>query len=147
MICPKCSAALPDEARFCPYCMTGFSGDDGLPDKRSNTKLIMIIAVLLILTAAIAAGFVFRRFQNENGRREGSGFSSSDAVEADTVPAASGGNKTERQPESENEEYTDINGNIVESTLITDENGETYPPGIYKWDIDGEGNVTLMEYY
>ena len=143
MVCRQCEAVLPDEAEFCPYCMTKIP-DEGKPEKKEpNIKATVITAVILIMIAVASAVFIpkFFNYKNEKSTIQ-QGLSAAYSDRSEKEPGTS-----DKKETSTEERYTDINGETVESTLITDEYGETYAPGLYKWDINGDGYITLTEYY
>lgn len=54
--CPKCSKELPNEAQFCPYCMTKFETDKIIipkGKKKISKKLIALIVAGVVIAASI----------------------------------------------------------------------------------------------
>ena len=72
MLCPNCGKELPEESRFCPYCMTKFGAEtrfdnSSLTPKRSKRKLIIILSVIAAALVAAVAVFVAVMFANNAG--------------------------------------------------------------------------------
>lgn len=71
MICKSCGKNLPDESGFCPYCMTKFTKEQEVHNKKGNKRLVSIVAVLLAFifvvtaTVGVAFGKIFNRSEKE----------------------------------------------------------------------------------
>ncbi|MBR6940537.1 MAG: zinc ribbon domain-containing protein [Clostridia bacterium] len=117
MVCRQCGAVLPDESRFCPYCMDKF--DNKTETKKSNKTVaaIIIILLLLVLTAIIIK--LFRSGENNNQ-------SISSQVSVSST--------------------TDKSQTASKETATAEIDGKYYEPGTYYWNINGEGEIVLEDF-
>lgn len=74
MLCKNCGKELPEESKFCPYCMQKFVDEKQIPatvvsEKSSKKIIIAVIAVVCAVAIAVTAVFVVPRFL-DNGREE-----------------------------------------------------------------------------
>ena len=127
MICPACSAHLPDESRFCPYCMTRFDNEGSKERKSKKSKEAIFAALLISVTLIVAA--VIAVFIKKAGGKE---------------PPPSGQEEIYIQ---EQEQQSETTAPSTESETVTVEiNGDYYTPGTYFWSINGNGKVVLEDY-
>ena len=125
MICPKCKSDLPDEASFCPYCMTKFgevkdlnSGTNLTGNKKKKLITISAIGVLiLVILTVVLIKFVFSEQDSVNSKNDGTNTSQSDGD----------------IPNADNESAS---GNQGETAL--DINAETFCGTWYNKDFEGE---------
>ncbi len=118
MICPNCSAVLPDESHFCPYCMDKF--DNKAETKKSN-KIVIAILVVLSLLVLIAIIIKMLRPGDNNTFQT----ASSQAHTSSTT----------------NDKRTTSN-----ETATAEIEGKYYEPGTYYWNINGEGEIVLEDF-
>ncbi|MBQ6264410.1 MAG: zinc ribbon domain-containing protein [Clostridia bacterium] len=130
MTCKQCSAPLPDESRFCPYCMVRFDGEGGEERKlkKSKEKLIafLLIAATLIIAAVIAV------FAKTAGKKQPAAEQTNGYMPQPETTAAYA--ETEAETEAEKE------------TVTVEINGDYYTPGTYFWSINGNGEIVLEDY-
>lgn len=118
MICPNCSAVLPDESRFCPYCMDKFENKAETKKSNKTVIVILLILVLLILTAVIIK--LLRLGENN-------------AVQSTSSQASV--SSTTGKPQTTSRE-----------TATAEIDGKYYEPGTYYWNINGEGEIVLEDF-
>lgn len=128
MTCRQCKAPLPDESRFCPYCMTEF-GFEGVGDEQKRNseifkKAAVILAALLIAVCAVLFAL---KIKNKNTPEPSS------AVTRATV--------TQRIEESETQPSA-----VPAETQTAEINGEYFEPGTYYWNINGNGEIVLENF-
>ena len=118
MICPNCSAVLPDESHFCPYCMDKF--DNKAKTKKSNKTAVKIIIILslLVLTAIIIK--LLRPDENNTAQSTSS---------QTRVSSTTGKSQT-----------------ASKETATAEIDGKYYEPGTYYWNINGEGEIILEDF-
>ena len=142
MICPKCKSDLPDEASFCPYCMTKFGevedlnfGTNLTGNKKKKIITISAIGVLiLVILTVVLLKFVFSEQDSVNSKNDGTNTSQSDGDKADVnMPDDATGNDTDDIPNADNESAS---GNQGETAL--DINAETFCGTWYNKDFEGE---------
>lgn len=130
MICPTCSAPLPDESLFCPYCMTKFGAENKKSDKSRKQNAVKsaaaVIAVLLIASVIVVFLIKSKSANNENGTSE------------QTTSAVA-----EQSTENNISDQTEKTSGETETAEI---NGEYYEPGTYFWNINGNGEIVLEDY-
>ena len=130
MICPTCSAPLPDESLFCPYCMTKFGEENKKTYKSRKPNAVKsaapVIAVLLIASVIVVFLIKSKSANNENGTF---------AQTQSTVAEQSTENKSNDQTEKTTGE-----------TETAEIDGKYYEPGTYFWNIDGNGEIVLEDY-
>ena len=121
MICRQCGAVLPDESRFCPYCMDKFEDETEIKNPKKSVIAAFLIVFLLIFT--VLAIMLIKPGRN-NGRL------SSPSQTGST--SASGKSQT-----------------APKETSTAEINGRYYEPGTYFYNIDGEGEIVLetFDYY
>lgn len=130
MICPTCSAPLPDESLFCPYCMTKFGAENKKSDKSRKRNAVRITAALIAVLLIVSVIVVFMMKSK----------------------TAKGESSTSVQTQSTVEEQsTENNGNYqtektTGETETAEINGEYYEPGTYFWNINGNGEIVLEDY-
>ncbi len=122
MTCKNCSAHLPDESRFCPYCMTRFDNKGSKERKSKKSKEAIFAALLIALTMTVAAAIaIFIKTSNKE-------------------PQTS-------EPEEIYLQQSETTTPSTESETVTVEiNGDYYTPGTYFWSINGNGKVVLEDY-
>ncbi len=130
MICPACSAPLPDESLFCPYCMTKFGAENKKTYKSHKPNAVKsaaaVIAVLLIVSVIVV--FMMKS-------KTAKGESSTSVQTQSTVEEQSTENNGNYQTEKTTGE-----------TETAEINGEYYEPGTYFWNINGNGEIVLEDY-
>ena len=117
MICPNCSAVLPDESRFCPYCMDKFENKAETKKSNKTVIVILLILVLLILTAVIIK--LLRLGENNN----------------QSISSQASVSSTTGKPQTTSRE-----------TATAEIDGKYYEPGTYYWNINGEGEIVLEDF-
>ena len=73
MNCPFCGKELPQESKFCPYCMEQISVpvNVSVSEKRNSKKVITVTIILLVLVL-IAGGFLlYYNSKNEDSPKSG----------------------------------------------------------------------------
>ncbi len=130
MICPTCSAPLPDESLFCPYCMTKFGAENKKSDK-SRKRNAIIFTVTLIAVLLVIAVIVIFRMKSKIANNENNTFAQTQSTVAEQLTE----NKSNDQIEKASGE-----------TETAEINGEYYEPGTYFWNIDGNGEIVLEDY-
>ncbi len=127
MVCKQCSASLPDESLFCPYCMAKFTEKNSNRQKLNALKIIAaLIAVLLVVSFIVAFLIKSKTAEKENS--------------------------TSVQTQSPSAQQTAGNNNGSQSEKIAAEtstaviNGEYYEPGTYFWNINANGEIVLEDY-
>ena len=130
MICPTCSAPLPDESLFCPYCMTKFGAENKESDRSRKRNAIIytvtLIAVLLVISVIVVFLTKSKIAKNENRIF---------AQTQSTVAEQSTENKSNDQTEKTTGE-----------TATAEIDGKYYEPGTYYWNINGEGEIVLEDF-
>ena len=130
MICPTCSAPLPDESLFCPYCMTKFGEENKKTYKSRKPNAVnsaaAVIAFLLIVSVIVV--FLIKSKTSKN--------------ETDTS-AQTQSTATEQTTENNISDQNEENTGETETAEI---NGEYYEPGTYFWNINGNGEIVLEDY-
>lgn len=85
--CPKCGAALQDEARFCPHCMTSFVEKTALsaarPPKKNRLWLFLLLGILVI-GAVVCAAILLNR-HNDTAPAAGSSTTTTTTAEKANV--------------------------------------------------------------
>ena len=67
MVCKQCSASLPDESLFCPYCMAKFTEKNSNRQKLNALKITAaLIAVLLAASFIVAFLIKSKTAEKEN---------------------------------------------------------------------------------
>ena len=130
MICPTCSAPLPDESLFCPYCMTKFGAENKKSDKSRKRNAVRITVALIAVLLIVSVIVVFM-MKSKTAKGE-----SSTSVQTQSTAA---------------EQTTENNGNYqtektTGETETAEINGEYYEPGTYFWNINGNGEIVLEDY-
>lgn len=126
MVCKQCSASLPDESLFCPYCMAKFTEN---PKNRQKLNALKIIAALIavLLVASVIVAFLIN---SKTAEKE---------------------NSTSVQTQSPSAQQTTVNNGsqsekIAAETSTAVINGEYYEPGTYFWNINANGEIVLEDY-
>ena len=130
MICPTCSAPLPDESLFCPYCMTKFGAENKKSDKSRKQNAVKITAAVIAFLLLVSVIVVFLiKSKTAKGER------CTSAQTQSTVEEQSTENNISDQTEKTSGE-----------TETAEINGEYYEPGTYFWNINGNGEIVLEDY-
>ena len=126
MVCKQCSASLPDESLFCPYCMAKFTEKNSNRQKLNALKITAaLIAVLLVVSFIVAFLIKSKTAEKENGA---SLQTQSASAQQTTV---NNGSQSEK---------------IAAETSTAVINGEYYEPGTYFWNINANGEIVLEDY-
>ncbi len=126
MVCKQCSASLPDESLFCPYCMAKFTEKNSNRQKLNALKITAaLIAVLLVASVIVALLINSKTAEKENS--------------------------TSVQTQSPSAQQTTVNNGsqsekIAAETSTAVINGEYYEPGTYFWNINANGEIVLEDY-
>ena len=125
MVCKQCSASLPDESLFCPYCMAKFTEKNSNRQKLNALKITAaLIAVLLVASVIVALLINSKTTEKENG--------------------------ASLQTQSLSQQRTVNNGSqsekIAAETSTAVINGKYYEPGTYFWNINANGEIVLEDY-
>lgn len=73
MNCPFCGKELPQESKFCPYCMEQISVpvNVSVPEKRNSKKVITVTIILLVLALTIGGILLYYNGKNEANTNSG----------------------------------------------------------------------------
>ena len=118
MNCPNCSAVLPDESRFCPYCMDKF--ENKTETNKSNKTVVSIIIIMSLL---VLAAVIIKLLRPDENKTAQSTFSQA------SVSSTTG------KPQTTSRE-----------TATAEIDGKYYEPGTYYWNINGEGEIVLEDF-
>ncbi len=113
--CPHCGKNLPEELRFCPYCMkrTKEATVIKLPEEKKRNKKLIVIPVAILLIAIILLLFVFLEKTNSENNNKTTNSSDTETYDDTTNNNADAG-------------ITVTDGNNV--NIIIDNNGNTDTP-------------------
>ena len=130
MICPTCSAPLPDESLFCPYCMTKFGTENEKPDKSRKQNAVKITAAIIAVLFIVSVIVVFLT-KSKIAKNENRTFAQTQSTVA------------EQSTENKSNDQTEKTTGETETAEI---DGKYYEPGTYFWNIDGNGEIVLEDY-
>ena len=65
--CVNCGKEIPEEAHFCPYCMTKQNEESIqiIQKKKGRKKTFIIVAIIVVICAGIAAAFIGKRIYDK----------------------------------------------------------------------------------